>query len=137
MIINNKYVKTKKQLVVFASAILLVSLLCQISSKTYIYLSFSFNQQEIAKTLCENKDKPKSCCEGKCVLEKELKKNEQQQGEFPSILKEKIDKTEISSGYISYKMGLVEPTTPSYRLYKTEKLTDISVTVFHPPCHLI
>lgn len=71
------------------------------------------------------------------MLEKELIKDDQQQAQFPSILKEKIDKTEICSGYISYKMRLTEPISPTYTLYITEKLTDISVDIFHPPYNLI
>lgn len=37
-------------------------------------LDYAINYDYISKELCENKDKPNSCCEGKCYLKKELAK---------------------------------------------------------------
>lgn len=124
----------KKSLGIVVSTFLLLSLAWQISSKTYIFIQFSLNQEEIAKTLCENREKPKSCCEGKCVLEKEIKKDEKQDAKFPSALKEKIDKTEIFTGNIIYKMLFISCYISHHYNYKSETLKDVSLMVFHPPC---
>jgi len=37
------------------------------------YIQFVIFKSYIAKNLCENKDKPHCCCEGKCFREKQLK----------------------------------------------------------------
>ena len=37
------------------------------------------NQKTIATSLCENRFKPKSCCHGKCYLNKQLNKDEKSQ----------------------------------------------------------
>lgn len=124
----------KKGLGIVISLFLLLSLVWQISSKTYLFVQFSINQEEIAKTLCENKEKPKSCCEGKCMLEKEIKKEEKQEAKYPSALKEKIDKTEICPDYISYLSPVFSNSSVQSFIYETEKPHDVSVLVFHPPC---
>ncbi len=46
------------------------------------------NKTYIASQLCVNKDKPKSCCEGTCYLNKQLKKAEEAQDhKLPAYLK--------------------------------------------------
>jgi hypothetical protein len=42
---------------------------------------YLINKDYIAKNLCVNKDKPKSCCKGKCYLVKQLKKTSQHSSE--------------------------------------------------------
>lgn len=37
------------------------------------YIQYAIFKEYIAENLCENKDKPKSCCEGKCFREKQVK----------------------------------------------------------------
>jgi len=39
------------------------------------YIEYAVNMDFIIKNLCINRDKPHSCCEGKCYLEKQLKKS--------------------------------------------------------------
>lgn len=72
-------------------------------AKTFIYLSFKRNQTNLSKTVCVNKDKPKSCCQAKCYLEKEIKKEDNRQSNLPSGLKDKTEKTELLSGYFKYQ----------------------------------
>jgi len=45
-------------------------------NKIIVLLDFKLNENFIANTLCENKDKPASCCHGKCYLKKKLQKEE-------------------------------------------------------------
>lgn len=56
--------------------ILSLLLFLQPLSKTWIYMSFKFNQDYIASTQCENRDKPAMHCNGKCQLVKSLKKDD-------------------------------------------------------------
>src|SRR5262249_13068874 len=57
----------------------MIGLLGQTFSKSLIVLNFKLNQQKIAKTLCVNRFKPKSCCHGTCYLNKQLDKDEKSQ----------------------------------------------------------
>ena len=56
---------------------------------------FTLNREYIAKSLCENRNKPSKKCNGKCYLRKQLKKvNDTENGSSnsPTI---KIEKTEV------------------------------------------
>lgn len=39
------------------------------------YIEYAVFKDYIAKNLCINRDKPKSCCQGKCHLRKQIEKN--------------------------------------------------------------
>ena len=39
------------------------------------YIQYAVFKDYIVKNLCEQKDEPKSCCQGSCYLEKQLKKS--------------------------------------------------------------
>ena len=50
--------------------------------KPYLpYIDYAFNKDYIAENLCENKEKPKLKCEGKCHLKKEVEKIANELGE--------------------------------------------------------
>src|SRR5665647_284761 len=57
-----------------AAFILLIALLAQHSSRYMVMLNYEFNKNYIAKTLCVNRNKPMSGCNGKCYLKKQLAK---------------------------------------------------------------
>jgi hypothetical protein len=59
--------------------VFLIGMLGQTFSKSLIVLNFRMNQKVIAATLCENRTKPKTCCQGKCYLGKQLNKDENSQ----------------------------------------------------------
>ena len=52
-------------------------MLMQVGRKTILIIQWSINQDYIAKTLCENKNKPSMKYDGKCHLKKELVKTEE------------------------------------------------------------
>jgi hypothetical protein len=122
----------KKTQILF-SLLLLVSLSWQCAAKTVIYLSFTSNQKALAATVCENKNKPKSCCQAKCYLDKELKKEDQRQSDTPFTIKDKAEKQELNSGYISYtcyQNSLIQLIGFRYSGMLPEKR---EMPVFHPP----
>jgi hypothetical protein len=45
-------------------------------NKAIVLLDYSLNKNFIAAELCENRNMPKSCCQGKCFLKKQLQKEE-------------------------------------------------------------
>jgi hypothetical protein len=56
--------------------VLLSALFTGTGIRTFITVRFHFQQEEIAKTSCENKAKPELKCNGKCQLAKQLKEAE-------------------------------------------------------------
>ena len=53
--------------------ILLCSLVFNLFRFEIPYIQYALFKTYIAKNLCENKDKPHCCCEGKCFREKQIK----------------------------------------------------------------
>ena len=102
-------------------------------AKTFIYVSFKKNQKSLSKTVCVNKDKPKSCCQAKCYLEKEIKKEDSRQSNLPSGLKDKTEKTELLSTYLSFDF-LPIITSKEYNGYQvSSELKQFSTEIFQPP----
>jgi len=64
--------------IAFAFLLSLVLLFPTIT-KAWLLADFIIHQKEIAEKLCENKDKPKLQCNGKCQMMKSLKKAEEPQ----------------------------------------------------------
>jgi hypothetical protein len=56
--------------------ILLIAVAGSTFNKAIILLDYSLNKNFIATALCENRNKPMSCCQGKCYLKKQLQKDE-------------------------------------------------------------
>jgi len=56
--------------------ILLAGVLTQSMSKLLVYVNYRVNENHITAHLCVNRDKPMSCCHGKCQLTKQLNKTE-------------------------------------------------------------
>lgn len=45
-------------------------------NKAIVLLDYNMNKNYIAAELCEKRNIPKSCCQGKCFLKKQLQKEE-------------------------------------------------------------
>ncbi len=55
-----------------------------------IVLRWKLNQDYIAQNLCENIDKPKMCCKGKCQLRKQLQKVDAESQQDKNSTEQKI-----------------------------------------------
>lgn len=97
-------------------------------------MTFRINQEEIAKTLCVLKAQQFNTCNGRCVLEKELKKVAEKEKQESSILKEKqeIVYTKAASEYNFTPITSIEKTKMVVSRY-CEKPKSIAVSIFHPP----
>jgi hypothetical protein len=58
---------------------LLSLLLLQNSGRIAVMVWFEVNQPEIARTLCENRNRPELHCDGQCILAQKLKAVEQRE----------------------------------------------------------
>lgn len=65
--------------------LVLLAVLVSVSGKTIVWSWYKANADYVAKTLCENKAKPKSTCNGKCYLAKQLKKAEGETKHAPAL----------------------------------------------------
>lgn len=66
------------------ACLLLVSVFIQTFSQAVICVDFYANQDYIAKTLCENRDKPMMHCCGRCQLRKRLNSEANKEKDNPS-----------------------------------------------------
>ena len=108
-------------------------ILSQNINKIAILINFKINQEYIAENLCVNKDEPKSCCEGKCQLEKELIKEEKKE-KTPNAQNGK-EKQETFPCVLTVKKILFynfKPTKHS-TIYIANYSLAISNSIFHPP----
>jgi hypothetical protein len=123
----------KKGFQIFFSTLLLISISWQCGAKTVIYFNFKRQQRKLSETVCENKDVVGSCCKAKCYLDKEIKKEEKRQSDFPSSIKDKTEKSELVSGSLSFApihyAVIIEPSYTYIRNLPEHR----AVAVFHPP----
>lgn len=124
----------KKRFQIFFSTLLLISISWQCVAKSAIFIHFKLNQKELASTVCENKDKPKSCCAAKCHLEKEIKKEDKRQSDIPGNIKDKTEKSELSTGLISFLFIQNHTVQKSNFLYLDKSPLSFPSSFFHPPC---
>ena len=123
----------------FTAILLLFCLSCQCVLKLSIVAWFELNQEYIAATLCENRDKPELVCCGKCVLTKQLKKADDT---------EQQDKKNTQNKAEQHSMVVyVLPSDPDQQLYSSDYpelavqnpvvpahfAVAVLAAVFHPP----
>jgi len=113
--------------------LLLISVSWQCAAKSVIVFKFRLNQKELAKTVCENKDKPKSCCAAKCYLDKEIKKENKRESNSSSTIKDKTEKSELRTGLITFVF--ISPIiNQHFALSQISSLPFCFIpSVFHPP----
>lgn len=63
--------------------ITLIAMVAQTFHMGIIEAEFFINREQIARELCENKDKPELQCAGHCQLKKELEKKNEPQSQRP------------------------------------------------------
>jgi len=111
--------------------LLLIAVAGSTFNKAIILLDYSLNKNFIVTSLCENRNKPMSCCQGKCYLKKQLQKEDAGKNTSAPV-KENIDCVwfceENTTGYLS--------SSDENLLFQNYLLKQYSVllsSVFHPP----
>lgn len=105
----------------FYAMTLLLVLIFNIFRFTVPYIQYAFFKTYIAQNLCVNKDKPKSCCEGKCFRGKQVKTiNETQDTETSkekdtskTTQKNEVKEFLLAHGILPLVTKLSLPFTPS------------------------
>jgi len=99
------------------------------------FVEYAVNKDYIVKNLCINRDKPKSCCEGKCHLKKELSKSDTSSETTTKDSTKKPQQQQINeflkTQIISYQS--FEAFIFQHFLLVPGKEKDITSVVFVPP----
>ena len=118
----------------FIAFIFLLAFTMQTFSRAVVVAWFYANQQEIAQTLCENRDKPKMNCCGKCQLHKAIAKEDKQQDDKPFLKFE--NKAEVL--FCDALDYIISPLTSSDQTYfariNSAVLPSRSCEILKPPC---
>ncbi len=115
---------------------ILISALILIPSFNYVvvYFVFKVNQDEIARTLCVKKGEMNNNCNGKCYLEKQLKKMEDKHKEssLKFLEKQELIYTQIDLEFIFSE--IITFKTAKKIVFKcSDKPKRTSFSIFHPP----
>ncbi len=120
-----------KQLI---AIVLFLGVLFQSMSKLVVIINFNIHRDYIAKNLCENRDKPKMCCKGKCQLRKQLNNTENENTKNKTSNRFSFDDYVCSE----VKQLQITPVPEIIIKNKTALLSqeysfDPLLSVFHPP----
>ncbi|MFI5132750.1 MAG: hypothetical protein ACHQEB_00365 [Chitinophagales bacterium] len=117
-----------------AALLLLMAFAAQTFSQGIIILNFYIHQSYIAKTQCENRYRPMLHCNGKCILAKKLKQQENKDQQNPELkLSGKSEVFTSQSFFIN--TCLVQSSFDKSHFFSSDNGTiDATITVFHPPC---
>ena len=99
------------------------------------YIEYAVFKDYIAKNLCINKDKPKSCCEGKCHLKKQIEKsNEAKENEDKGS--DRKDISQEVNEFITSSVSIPQATEIHFSCEIYSKLiitTQVDKSIFVPP----
>ena len=119
-----------KQITVF---LLVLVILAQSVGKLALLSNYLVNRDFITLNYCENKNKPKLHCNGKCHLSKQLKEQEKQEGSSKNNTKS-IDETQFCSEYVhAISPRVVYISISENWSYINRETDNTSPSIFHPP----
>jgi hypothetical protein len=100
----------------------------------FVYTSFKLNQEEISKTICVQRKMVFNSCNGRCELQKSLKKYADNEKKMQNNLKEKAEVVYIQNACTT-NFKLVTPIESTAKLFASSDKKPISVSnsTFHPP----
>nr|MBU3860168.1 hypothetical protein [Flavobacterium sp. MC2016-06] len=104
----------------------------------FVYTSFKLNQEEISKTICVQRKMVFNSCNGRCELQKSLKKYTDNEKRMENNLKEKLEVVYIQNTIFN-NYQLIAPIESGTNLFAPfeEKPISVSNSTFHPPSYLI
>ena len=98
--------------------LLLIILIFNIFRYEIPYIQYAIFKEYIAENLCVNKDKPQSCCEGKCFRDKQVKvvsEAEQEESTTGKTIPTPSQNKEIKE-FLFDKVVIPEPTAKTISL---------------------
>lgn len=117
--------------------IVCLSLLLQCVAHLGVIGYYQLNKEYIAKNLCENRDKPKMKCCGKCYLKKQLRKidnNSNGTGNQRTVKNEKSEVLYLIPTVLEFEMQAHYTTVAVFNPFERGLYDTAYVgAVFHPP----
>ncbi|WP_278035343.1 hypothetical protein [Flavobacterium nitratireducens] len=120
------------------SIVLSILLLLPSFGSFFVYTSFKLHQDEIAKTICVQRKLVDNTCNGRCELQKSLKKYEDNERKMQNNLDNKVDLVYVLTPSVAEYTLIENNLVAKPNCYTLEKKT-VSVTLpsFRPPSYLI
>ena len=124
----------KKFIIIVLSCMLLVPSF----GSFFVYTSFKLNQDEIAKTICVQRKMLFNSCNGRCELQKSLKKYADNEKKMQNNLKEKVEVVYIQNTTTN-EFKLVSPIAAKVAFFASldQKPIAVATTTFRPPSYFI
>ncbi|MHC0441159.1 hypothetical protein [Flavobacterium sp. 3-210] len=124
----------KRLFVIFLSCMLLVPSF----GSFFVYALFKLNQEEISKTICVQRKMVFNTCNGRCELQKSLKKYADNEKRMQNNLKEKTDVVYIQTSILN-NFKLTAPIESRTKIFASfdKKPIAVSNTTFRPPSYFI
>ena len=129
MLFLSVYLQAMKKTVVI---LFLFSILLQTFSSLFIVANYLLNKEYISKNFCENRDKPKMHCNGKCHLMKQLQKQNKKENSPINGIKEK-NEIQYFNETVDFSCLNAFFVIEKFPDFLVEKTTSPSFPVFRPP----
>ncbi len=124
----------KKIIIIFLSFMLLVPSF----GSFFVYTKFKLNQDEISKTICVQRKMIFNSCNGRCELQKSLKKYADNEKKMQDNLKEKAEVVYIQNSTANnFKLIVPIESRTVLFAYFDKKPISVSNATFHPPSYFI
>ena len=118
----------KKLIAIFA----LTGILLQAFYSGIILVNYQLQKEYITKNLCENRKNPSMKCNGKCHLRKQLQKQEKEESNPFSTLREKADFS-ICNAIEVLRFSPGTDAAPVHFRYMFSSSSAFPRSIFHPP----
>jgi hypothetical protein len=117
----------------YLSVIVLI-LISYTEIKTFLVtIDYFINYNYIAKNLCENKDKPKLKCNGKCHLKKELKKVEESKQTNKKIPVTETKREPFVITHTNLNLSFISTLKPNFPEYTILSIKEVYLNLQTPP----
>lgn len=102
----------------------------------FIYTSFKINQTEIAKTICVQRKLAFNSCNGRCELQKSIKKYSDNERKMQDSLKEKTELVYVQNTLeVTFDIVPVIESKNNSSILFDKKPIGASNLTFHPPVY--
>ena len=121
------------------SIVLSILLLLPSFGSFFVYTSFKLNQDEIAKTICVQRKLVNNSCNGRCELQKSLKKYEDNEKKMQNNLDNKVDLVFIQNTVFANNYKIAKPdyiAKPDFYILE-KKTVSVALSSFRPPSYFI
>ncbi len=115
------------------SILLFIAILSQSLSKMILFSNYIINKESITLKFCENKNKPKMKCNGKCHLKKQLQEQDKKENSSKTDIKE-VNESQIcqSLNIESFVFSTIDSISPNWH-YLDSETSFLPASIFHPP----